>query len=258
MKFIRVRTLLSVACLLARLLTAEAYADTAGSLSKDDVQRIVKEYLLKHPETIQASLRAGQSKELARRRKLMQQAARQHQDDLFHSGNYPSAGDAFPGNVTITEFYDFHCGFCKQMVPTLTKLLQEDKHVRVVFRDFPILAPDSELAAKASVAFYRLNKEKYFDFYCELMKSTGHFEDKSIQAIAAKFRVDGDALKAEMDKPETAAAIATNKDLGKALAISGTPTLYVDTIVLDGSTPYDKLKAVIDKLRKQKDAAGDP
>ena len=121
-----------------------------------------------------------------------------------------------------------------------------------MFKDFPILSPDSELAAKASIAFYSLNKARYFEFYTELMKATGHFDEKTLQDTAAKFGVKGDALKKAMDSPEVAEMVAKNKELAKNLSVTGTPALFIGNEVMGGATSYDQLKDVIQKTREKK------
>ena len=251
-------SLFIASALTSAFLFTQAYADTtdetskSGELPKAEIEGIIKDYIMKHPEVMQESFNKMQQRDQAKRMETMKKGAVKYKDELLGGENTPSAGDASTATVTITEFYDFHCGYCKQMVPTITKVLDEDKHVRVVFKDLPILSPDSELAAKASIAFYSLNKAHYFEFYTELMKATGHFDEQLLQETAAKFGVKGDALKDAMNLPEVAEAVAKNKELAKNLSVTGTPALFIGTEVMGGAASYDQLKNAIQKIREKK------
>ncbi len=226
-----------------------ALADSSSQRSKRQIEEIIRQYILTHPDVIQLSFENMAKKKAAAQKKLMHAAATELKDALRGNTEDPTVGDPSTATATVTVFYDFHCGFCKQLLPVLTRLMQEDKHLRIVFKDYPILAPDSDLAAKASIAFYLLNKEHYFDYYTELMKSTGHFDEKSLGEAAGKLGVPVDVLRQTMEKPEIAAAIAHNKELATKLHITGTPTIYVGTEVLPGATTYEQLKEVIRKVR---------
>ncbi len=231
------------------MLVFPARADSTQGLSKSQIEEIVRQYILRHPEIVESSLNTMANQRAARQKELMRKAATEFADELRGSAQDPTVGASSEDTTTITMFYDFHCGFCKQMLPVLTRLMQEDKHLRFVFKDYPILSPDSDLAAKASIAFYLLNKDRYFDFYTELMKSTGHFDEKSLGEAAGKLGVAADALSQTMAKPEVAAAIAHNKELATKLHIIGTPVIYVGSEVLAGAVTYDQIKEVIRHLR---------
>ncbi len=238
------------AALVAVAFAQHACADAPPELSRKEIETIVRQYVQKHPDVIRDSIRKLQQQELAQHTVQMKKAAAKYQARLTDA-NAPSVGDASAATVTITEFYDFHCGFCKRMVPVIARLIQEDQELRFVFKDYPLLSADSELAARASLAFYRLNKENYFDFYSTLMQSTGQFDDASLQAAAAKYGVAGSALKQAMDDPEIGKALQENKELAKLLSITGTPVLYVGTEVVPSATTYEQLKELINKARKK-------
>jgi protein-disulfide isomerase len=234
------------------LFMAQAYADTPTPPSKADFDIIIKEYIMKHPEVIQQSFAKMQKDAQDKHMAAMRKGAVKYKKELMGSVNNPAIGDPSTATVTITEFYDFHCGYCKQMVPTITKLMEEDKNIRVVFKDYPIFGPDSELAAKASIAFYQLNKARYFDFYQDMMKVTGKFDEKTIQDIAAKYGVNESALKDAMALPAVTKLLDANKELGKNLSVTGTPAFFVGTEVMGGATSYDGLKAAVKKMRDKK------
>jgi protein-disulfide isomerase len=222
-----------------------------GPFTKGDIQAVIKQYILDNPDLVMASLEKMREKQKEDVEVLMHKAAAENKQALQSDKSDPSVGNP-NGNVTITEFYDYHCGYCKQVVPVMTQLLQDDKNVRIVFKDFPILSPDSEIAAKASIAFYNLNKDKFFDYHTALMKEQGKFDETRVAELASQFGVTADAMKAEMAKPAVSETLKKHKELGQKLAITGTPMIYVDTLLMAGAGKLEDLKALVKKAREAK------
>jgi protein-disulfide isomerase len=229
-----------------------AFAEVAAStpLTKADIPALVKEALMNDPEIIMQALEKLRTQKAEEAKKEASKALSEINDKIFKNPEIPSVGPA-NADVTIVEFFDYHCGYCKHFAPELDKLLASDKKLRVLYLDFPILSEDSELAARAAIAVNRLDKTKYSAYHAALMKQQGRFEEAGLIELAKKLGVKGD-LKAEMAKPEVKAAIDMHRDLAQKLNISGTPALIIGKDVIPGAMSYEELKGLVDNVRNPK------
>jgi len=155
-------------------IAASAYPLRAADepMSKSDVEGVVKDYLNDHPEVIMDALKKFQEKQRAEAATKATATLKSRKEDILTDKNTPIAGNA-KGDVTVVEFFDYHCGYCKKMVPTVTQLLKDDPKLKFSFKELPILSPDSEVAARASIAFSRLAPKKYFEYHTALMGMSG-------------------------------------------------------------------------------------
>lgn len=230
---------------------APATPASAGALPRAEVEGIVKEYLMSNPQVIIDAVEVYRKKQADEMQAKLQKAAVENRDKLF-SGDAPTLGDAKTADVHMVEFFDYHCGYCKQMLPAIVQLNKDDPKVLVHFMDFPILSKDSVEAAKAAIAVHRLNKAKYFDFHSDLMKATGKFDEKRLMEISKKHGIDEKALKEEMAKPEVDAQIKKTRELASAIGVTGTPMVMVEDQVLPGAASLEDLKAAVKKAREAK------
>jgi protein-disulfide isomerase len=247
MKFTFTSLLVSAAAM-SLVLTAP-YANAQGTLTKSDVEAIVKKVIQDNPELILNSVKEYQMKQQAAMLSKASQNIVAMQGDLKNNPNSPSAGNP-NGDVTVVEFFDYHCHYCKQFYPALAKLMDEDKNVRIVFKEFPILSEDSALAAMAALAVYSIDKSKYFAFHTELMKSSGAFTMDMLEAKAKEVGIDPDAFKKAMANPDLNKEIDHNKELAQSIGISGTPGIIVGTELIPGAVEYDALKAKVAAARQ--------
>lgn len=205
---------------------------------------MVKQIILDNPEILKEA-----SQKL--RDKQAQQSAQQAKDAItknmaqLTSADSPTVGDP-KADVTIVEFFDYHCGYCKQVMPEIAQLLKEDKKLRVIFKEFPILSEDSVTAARSALAVNRIAKDKYFAYHQELMKVNEKFEEKSLMEIAKKLGINTTKLKAEMDKGDITATLDANRTLAGEIGIHGTPALIINGMLYPGALPYDDLKKLVD------------
>ena len=221
----------------------------SGGMSLDQkgqIEKIVHDYLIAHPEVIKDAIVALQAKEEAQKADSQTQAVSAHKDQLFSDAATPVAGNPI-GDVTLVEFFDYHCPYCKAVAEPLAQLLQEDKDVRLVLKEFPILGEDSRLAAKAALA--AVAQGKYWEFHQALLEHRGTFDMDTIKAIAGKVGLDAKRLEADMGSNKLEPMITTNRKLADALDISATPTFVIDGQVVEGAVPLDQLKALIKKAR---------
>ncbi len=210
------------------------------------IEQIVKDYLLKNPEIL---IEVG--KELENRQTLAQAAEHQkfivqNKDAIFAAPTDFVLGDP-KGDITVVEFFDYNCGWCKRAVDELTKLSKADPKLKIVLKEFPIFGENSVIAAKAAMAAQK--QEKYWDFHVALMKERQVTKD-NVFTIAQKVGLDVEKLKAEMADPAYDAAIKSTSAIAQSLGIEGTPGFIVDSRVNVGFLPADGLQQLVAETRK--------
>lgn len=151
--------------------------------------------------------------------------------DLLHDPGTPILGNP-DGDVTIVEFFDYQCPYCKAAETRILDLVERDGNIRLVIKDFPILGPDSRIAARAALASRKQGKHEAF--HVALMGHRGQLKSETMFKIAASVGLDMDRLRKDMDDPEIADQIMENFNLARALKVSVTPGFFVDTTVLSG------------------------
>ena len=213
---------------------------------KTEIEKIVHDYLMEHPEVIREAIQALQAKEEESKADAQTQSVLQNKDALFNDPETPVAGNPM-GDVTVVEFFDYHCPYCKAVAQPLQQLLQEDKGVRLVLKEFPILGEDSVLAAHAALA--GRGQGKYWEFHQALMEHRGKFDMDVIKTIAAKVGLDPAKLEADMGQQQIEPLISANHKLAQTLDISATPTFIIGDQVVEGGVPLDRLKELIQKAR---------
>jgi protein-disulfide isomerase len=168
-------------------------------------------------------------------------------DAIFRSPHDHVAGNP-KGDVTLVEFFDYNCGWCKKGFPEVVDLIGQDKNLRVVLKEFPIFGGDSDYAAKAALA---ANKQgKYWELHTALFSHEGKVTKEFVDEAARELGLDLAKLKADMESPEVAQVIADNQALAQSLAINGTPAFIIDTHVTPGYLPAPELLASIQQVRE--------
>lgn len=226
-----------------------AASDSSKPVTRGDMPQLVRETLLAHPEILTDAIKVLHDRQLETASKETQDALTKYKDELFSDSTSPAIGPK-DADVTVVEFFDYHCGYCKHLLPTIQQLTKEDKKVRVIFREFPILSEDSVLAARAALAVNKVAPDKYFAFHTELMKASGKFDDKGLTAIAQKLGVDAKKFKTAFEEKSTTEALDRNRELAEALGIRGTPALVFPDRMLPGALQYDDLAKIVDDERK--------
>lgn len=212
------------------------------------VEETVKNYLNEHPEVIIEALQNHQKKQQNDMQKNAETGIKDHYNEIINDGFSGVAGNP-NGDVTVVEFFDYACPYCKRMVPTIGKLLAQDKGVRFVFKEFPILSANSAVAAKAALAVNEIAPDKYFAFHNKLMES--HFSGKdSILKIAKDLGIDSDAVAKKMDDKAISDMIEKNRTLASQIGVGGTPGFVIGQKLIPGAVGLDQLKAYIDDARK--------
>jgi protein-disulfide isomerase len=216
---------------------------------KRAIEAVVKDYLTKNPEImveVQSALETKMAKEEAERTKAM---VAEHAKDIYRSPNAPVAGNP-DGDITVVEFFDYNCGYCKRGFSEIAKLVEKDKNVRVVFKEFPILRDESEQAAKVALAARM--QGKYWEVHSEMIQTKGLVNEAVGLKIAEKHGLDMAKLKTDMASPEVKAELDRVKELAKTLSINGTPHFLVGDQAIGGAPEnlYDVLEAHVTEFRK--------
>ena len=243
------RTLHAALLALTLSLTAPFASAQEKSVTPDqktEIEKIVHDYLIRHPEVIREAIQALQAKEEQEKDDARTQVVIANKDALFNDPDAPVAGNPL-GDVTVVEFFDYHCPYCKVVAGPLQQLLQEDKGIRLVFKEFPILGDDSVLAAHAALAARA--QGKYLEFHQALMAHKGQFDMDVLKTIAAKVGMDPAQLEADMGKQKVEPQISANHKLARTLDIDATPTFIIGDKVIPGAVPLEELKEAIKKAR---------
>ncbi|MGQ0456308.1 MAG: DsbA family protein [Hyphomicrobium sp.] len=233
---------------------AEDAAKPAGAGAFTDDQKkaigeIVKEYLLANPEImvdVQTALEAKLEKEQAEKLKSFMAS---NAKDIYRNPESPVAGDP-NGDITVVEFFDYNCGYCKRGLTEVQKLIQSDKKVRFVFKELPILSKGSEEAAKIALAAKK--QGKYWEFHQAMLSTKGQANEASSLKAAEALGLDIAKLKTDMASKEIEDELAADKDLAKKMGINGTPHFLVGDKSIPGAPEdlHDQLEALVTEFRK--------
>lgn len=220
------------------------------SMSKEEIEKIVSDYIQNNPKAILDSVAKYQQQASANEDKQAQENTKNKLNEIENDPSSPIAGNP-KGDVVIAEFFDYSCGYCKKVFPNFIKLIDEDKNVKVVFKELPILGPNSDLAAHAAIAVHIINPNKYFEFYKAVMG--GHINgQESLNSIAKSLGIDAKAMEAKMKSAEVEKILNTNKELASNIGIHGTPAFVIGGELIPGAADYDTLKGLVAKAREKK------
>jgi len=227
---------LAIALAAATALPAAAFDDA----QRQEIGKIVREYLLANPEVMLEVQQALESKQKAEQAASQQKALSEQKELIFSSAHQTEIGSA-DAPITIVEFFDYNCGFCQRALGDMDKLVDTGQ-VRFVLKEYPILSQQSVEAHKVSIAFERLMPEKAADFHRRLLGAEGRKDGAMALDIGVELGADREALAAESEKPEIVDAIREAHALAEALGITGTPSYVVGEEVVFGAVGFEALK----------------
>ncbi|RHW18526.1 DsbA family protein [Sphingomonas gilva] len=216
----------------------QATGQVASDPEKARIEAIVRDYILEHPEIIPEAIERLRARELAK----VVDANRKAIETPF-AGAW--AGNP-EGDVTVVEFFDYACGFCRQSLADVNRLIAEDKGVKVVFRELPVLSEESEVAARASLAAAEQGK---FVAFHDALYEAGRPGAETIRIANAKAGIDTTRATAAMRTDRVETEIADNLALARQLGATGTPTWVVGDQVLNGAVGYEALKKAVAEAR---------
>lgn len=231
-----------VALLLA---TAPDVGRAQADLPREEVERIVREYLLREPEIIMQAI-----EELQRRREAQAAADQRERLAMEREALKADARDPVLGNpdgdVTLVEFFDYRCGYCRIMAEPMQTLIANDSRLRVVMKEFPILGPDSLLASRAALAAH---KQGGYEAMHWALLAENRIDEAVIRRLAAAQGLDVDRLLSDMEADAVADLIQDNILLAQGLGINGTPSFIIGDTVLPGAVPIERLVQLVDETR---------
>jgi protein-disulfide isomerase len=234
--------------------SASAQSAAPGGATFNDEQKkaigeLVKDYLVKNPEIlidVQAALEAKLEKEQGEKLKQFMAA---NARDIYRNPNSPVAG-ASDGDITVVEFFDYNCGYCKRGLSEIQKLIKSDPRVRVVFKEYPILSKGSEEAARGALAAKRQNK--YWEYHQAMLTLRGQANEAAALKVAGDLGVDLAKFKADMASDEVKTELEAVHEIAKKMGINGTPHFLVGDKSIPGA-PEDlaaQLQTLVADFRK--------
>jgi protein-disulfide isomerase len=229
-------------------LQSKVPAKTLTPAEKKAIEDVLRSYILENPEVIIEAIQNLRERQARETREQASANLAKYHNELFRDQATPVGGNP-KGDVTIIEFFDYRCGFCKRVFPDVMKVLNEDKNIRYVFKEFPILGPDSTTASKAALAAWLQDSGKYEPFHQALMQTKGALPESRVMRIAAEKGLDVKALKKTMEDPRINEMIEKNFALAKALDINGTPAFVIGDQVVRGAIDLASLRELISKAR---------
>ncbi len=239
-----------VALALLALASSPAGAESFSPGQKTEIEAIIKEYLLQKPEILREAIGVLDARDAAAVAKEREKVVADKGSGLFNPAAQAVVGNP-SSKVTLVEFFDYNCGYCKRALADLVRLAKENPDLRIVLRDFPILSPDSVEAAKVANAFLRQAKgNKFWEFHQKLLGTRGHAGKTEALSIAKDFGADMQRLEKDAADPAVAAGIEESEKLAKALQINGTPTFVIGDEVVVGAVGYGDLQAKVVNMKK--------
>ena len=213
-------------------------------LKQEDVQQIVRNYLLQNPELlqeVQVALEAQQQQELV----IKQSETIAQNSELIYSSPYQiEIGDP-QAKVTVVEFFDYNCGFCQRALADMEQLIDSNSDVRFILKEFPVLGQGSIEASRVSMAFSKVMPEQYAQFHIELLRMEGLKDGQRAMELALRMGADEQALLVEMENPGVIEAIQSTYEIANELGITGTPSYIIGNEVIFGAVGHEQLETHI-------------
>lgn len=229
------------ALLAATAIPASAHAEMSAD-QKKEIEALVKEYILNNGEVVIESVNKFQAKQEEETNKKADAAAKDLIDAIKADKTLPSAGNP-DGDVVLVEFFDFNCGWCKKAYEEIQQIINEDKNVRVVFYDIPILGPSSTLSSRWALAAHA--QGKYWEFHKALITHEGQVDDAILEKIAKDAGLDVAKLKKDLEDPKIAATLTEHVEKAKSVGIQGTPGFIINNQIFRGYIPYNAMKEAV-------------
>ena len=241
--------LLAGPALACALLAGPAGAEVSPA-QRVEIEGIIKDYLLKNPDVLRDALVEMERKQKADEEQARSKAVADQAPLIYNSPRQAVLGNP-NGKVTLVEFFDYNCGYCKKALDDLARLVKEEPELRVVIKDFPVLGPGSVEAAEVATALRAQFKgDKYWQYHQKLMTLKGQIGKTQALAVAKELGADMTKLEKEMADPATRASIQEVMQIADTLSLTGTPSYVLANDVVVGAVGYDALKDKIVNVKK--------
>jgi protein-disulfide isomerase len=227
--------------------SAQSFSDS----QRGDIETIIKNYLVAHPEVVEDAMTELSKRQAAAETEKHEATIAKNADAIFNSPRGVTIGNK-DGDVTFVEFFDYNCGYCKRAMADMLDLMKTDPKLKVVLKEFPVLGPGSVEAAQVAVAARMQDPvgKKYLDFHQKLLGGRGQADKARALAVAKEVGFDMARIQKDMDSDEVKKTIDEDMKLADALGVSGTPSYVVGDQVVVGAVGIDELKDKIKAERK--------
>jgi protein-disulfide isomerase len=246
----RLSAIVAATVLLAFSAPGASRAQNISAPQRAEIESIVKDYLLAHPEVVQEALAELEKRQTAAEAEKHRAAVKDNAETLFNSRRHVTLGNP-QGDTTLVEFFDYNCSFCKKAMADMLDLLKTDPKLKVVLKEFPVLGEGSVQAAQVAVAVRMQDKtgKKYLDFHQKLLGGRGQADRTNAMAAAKEAGLDMTRLEKDMASDEVKASLEESFKLADALGLSGTPSYVIGSDVLVGAVGLPALKEKVNTAR---------
>jgi protein-disulfide isomerase len=226
--------------------SAQSFSDT----QRGDIETIVKNYLVSHPEVLEEAMAELNKRQAAADAEKHEASVAENASAIFNSPRGVMLGNK-DGDVTFVEFFDYNCGYCKRAMADMLDLMKSDPKLKVVLKEFPVLSPGSVEAAQVAVAVRMQDPsgKKYLDFHQKLLGGRGPADKAHALAAAKEAGLDMAKLEKDLASPEVKATIEENFKLAEAMGMNGTPSYVIGKQVVVGAIGVDGLREKIGLAR---------
>lgn len=248
---LNMRTLAAIGvAMFALALPPTAQAAEFSAPQKSEIEKIVRDYLVSHPEVLQEAMAELEKRQAAGEAEKHQAAVKEHAQALFSSPRQVVVGNP-KGDVTFVEFFDYNCGYCKRAMADMLALMKEDPKLKVVLKEFPVLGPGSVEAAQVAVAVRMQDKtgQKYLQFHEKLLGARGQANKAAALAAAKDVGMNIAQLEKDMASPEVKETLQESFKLAEALGMNGTPSYVIGDSVVVGAVGLDALREKVNTSR---------
>jgi protein-disulfide isomerase len=241
---------LTAAALLLAAGSLQGQAQSISQAQRGEIERIIREYLIKNPEVLQEAIAELEKKQATAEAEKNKAAIKDNAAMLFNSPRQVVIGNP-QGDVTFVEFFDYNCGFCKRAMSDMLDLMKQDSNLRVVLKEFPVLGPGSVDAAKVSTAVRMQDKsgKKYLEFHQKLLTGRGQADKARALAVAKEVGLDVARIERDMASEEARLSLEESFTLAEKLGLNGTPSYVIANDVVVGAVGLAALKEKVNAAR---------
>jgi protein-disulfide isomerase len=227
-------------------------AQTFSEPQRSEIEKIIRDYLLKHPEVLQEAMAELEKKQAVAESEKARSAIKNHSDALFNSPRQVTLGNP-QGDVTFVEFFDYNCGYCKRALSDMMELMGKDAKLKVVLKEFPVLGPASVEAAQVAVAVRMQDRtgKKYLEFHQKLLTGRGQIDKAKALAAAKEVGLDVARIERDLKSDEIGKTLEESMKLAEALGLNGTPSYVIGNDVVIGAVGLATLSQKIQAARQQ-------
>ena len=227
-----------------------AAAQDFSAAQRGEIEKIIKEYLIRHPEVLQEAMAELEKKQQLAETEKARSAIKNHSDALFNSPRQVVLGNP-QGDVTFVEFFDYNCGYCKRALTDMVEIMGKDPKLKVVLKEFPVLGPGSMEAAQVAVAVRMQDKsgKKYMEFHQKMLTGRGQADKARAMAVAKEVGLDMAKLEKDLGSAEVRSTLEENFKLAEAMGMNGTPSYVIGKQVVIGAVGVENLREKISNAR---------